>query len=401
MHIAILAPSHKSFISKFLPNHRIEDLPEGYDGAPFIGTIINELLNMNHKVTAITTSTAINGNYDYTTFSNLNFTWVVIPLRPHSIRFNGYKLGRILDFYTFERKEIINVLNIIKPNIVHAHWSYEFAIAAKDSGIPYLVTVHDNAIEVLRYFKNAYRFGRFLMSEYLLNQVKYTSTVSPYMYPYVSKRCDSVVVIPNPTIIKYNLECIKLIISQKTQSLINPRIIMINNGWAGRKNGKSGLLAFQLLQKKIPNATLHLFGDGSDKNGLAYEDSKNLNLENVFFYGKVSHDKILDALENAHLLIHPSFEESFGVNLIEAMSFGVPVIGGLNSGAVPWVINNENLLVDISDPFLIADKLFNILNNIEFYNSLAISSYSNVEKRFSSSSVVSKYLEYYNIILSV
>ena len=55
MHIAILAPSDRSFISNFLPNQDVNDLPIGYSGAPFIGTLIAELLNKNHRVTAITT----------------------------------------------------------------------------------------------------------------------------------------------------------------------------------------------------------------------------------------------------------------------------------------------------------------------------------------------------------
>ena len=44
MHIVILAPSDRSFITKFLPAYDLNKLPIGYQGAPFIGNIISELL---------------------------------------------------------------------------------------------------------------------------------------------------------------------------------------------------------------------------------------------------------------------------------------------------------------------------------------------------------------------
>jgi hypothetical protein len=50
MHIALLAPTERSFISQFLPDQDVNALPMGYYGAPFIGTLIAELLHQNHQV---------------------------------------------------------------------------------------------------------------------------------------------------------------------------------------------------------------------------------------------------------------------------------------------------------------------------------------------------------------
>ena len=38
------------------------------------------------------------------------------------------------------------------------------------------------------------------------------------------------------------------------------------------------------------------------------------------------------------VLVHPSLEEAFGIAVADAMALGIPVIGGLNSGAVPWLL---------------------------------------------------------------
>ncbi len=400
MHIAIIAPSHKSFIADFLPTINSEELPQGYFGAPFIGTIIKELLEQNYTVTAITTSMAINENYAVKEFTHNNFTWIVVPSRPNSFRFNKNKLGRMVDFYDLEQKNIIEAIKNANPDFVHAHWSYEFAGPAVKSGFPYLVTVHDDAFQVLRYFKNTYRFCRLLMSEQILRKVKFASTVSPYMNDYVSKRCSFVKIIPNPTVINIQKEDIEKEVIAKMNTLQAPRILMINNGWDARKNGKVGLLAFRELQKKIPNASLHIYGGGSEENGLAHKDAISLEMQNVFFNGAVPHEQLIEVIKDSHLLIHPALEESFGVVLIEAMSYGVPVIGGEESGAVPWVIKQVQLLVEVSKPEQMAAKMFEVLTNSTLYKNLAIECYQNVAERFSSTAVVASYIEYYKEILA-
>ncbi|KHJ38165.1 putative poly(glycerol-phosphate) alpha-glucosyltransferase [Pedobacter glucosidilyticus] len=400
MRIAILAPSDKSFIKDFLPTEDFEKLPLGYSGAPFIGTIIKELLKLNHTVTAITTSKVVENDYHVKKFQYKNFTWVVVPSRPHAIKMNGNKLGRILDFFEFEQKYILSSLIESSPDIVHAHWSYEFAGAAIKSGLPSLVTIHDNPFIIFRYFKNIYRLGRLLMAVNILRKVIHASTVSPYMLKYARKRCKEVKIIPNPVEPRFSNEQIKKLVDIKINALNAPKIIMINNGWDKRKNGKSALLAFKILQQQHPKATLHLFGGGSELDGLANKEANLLGLKNVFFYGTVSHDKIINELEDAHLFLHTALEESFGVVLIEAMSFGVPVVGGEDSGAVPWVINQKELLVDVTNPKVIAQKIFELINDSSLYKKLSLMCFQNVLSRFSSSFVTKEYLSYYQYILS-
>ena len=399
MHIVILAPSDRSFITKFLPAYDLNKLPIGYQGAPFIGNIISELLKKKHQVTAITTTIAVEDDYEIKTFSTDNFTWIVVPSRPHSFRMNGNKIGRMVDFYSYEIKQMAKLVKNLNPAIVHAHWSYEFAAAAIMSGCPTLVTIHDNAFQVLRYFKSAYRFGRMLMAEFYLRKVRFASTVSPYMEGYVKRICKLVKVIPNPISIEMKFSDIESLLNSKMLSLNKPCVLMINNGWDRRKNGMSGLLAFKGLQEKIPGATLHLYGIGSELNGLAYEDSLKIGLKNIFFHGFVSNERLITELKEAHVLLHPALEESFGVVLIEAMAFGIPTIGGLNSGAVPWVINNSALLVNVLNPSAISNCAINLLTNKDLYSAAAIGCYNNSVNRFSADQVVKEYVTYYNFII--
>lgn len=398
MHIAILGPSDRSYTINHLDNYSLEMLPTGIMGAPFIGIIINELLNSGHKVTAITTSVAISNDYEIRKFYNGNFTWVVVPSRPRSFAMNGWKVGRIVDLYGYEQQRLKECIIESNADFVHAHWSYEFAGAALKSGLPCLVTVHDNAFKVLRYFKNGYRFGRLLLSEIILRKVRFASTVSPYMIPYIKRHCNATKLISNPVVIGTTKSDLELLIDLRCNSLLAPKLIMINNGWNSLKNGKVVLQAFEKLLQKIPAATLHLYGDGTEEGGLANKDASKIGIEKIFFHGIKPHKELLAEIKNAHLLIHPSLEESFGVVLIEAMSCGLPTVGGQKSGAVPWVINEKQLLIDVTSEDKIVNKLTEILGNVNLYKNISYSVYENVVTRFSSNFIVNEYVNYYQEI---
>ena len=57
--------------------------------------------------------------------------------------------------------------------------------------------------------------------------------------------------------------------------------------------------------------------------------------------------------EGARLLVQPSFDEGFGLPVLEAMTLGVPVVAA-NRGALPEVLGDAGLLVDPDDPDQIA-----------------------------------------------
>ena len=398
MKIAIVAPTHKSFIAPFLKEEDWSALPEGYFGAPFLGDIIAELLKKGNEVIAITTTQSDNVDFSVKVFNNGNFTWIVVPKRKHTLRFNRFRLGRILDFYSLERKLILQQLKLHKPQIVHAHWGYEFAHCAIRSGFKNLVTIHDNPIVIAKFHKSIYRVLKMIYATYLINRMPYRSTVSPYMMPYVSKFKGQCRLIPNPIQINFDHKALSGLINERMQNLEQtPKIVMIMNGWDARKNGKNGLIAFNLLKEYYPLAELHLFGSGTEYGGLAYQDATSLKLNNVFFNGKVERTYLLNKLSGMHILLHTALEESFGVVLIEAMSLGIPAIGGNQSGAVPWVINESRLLTDVSNP----DKIFQtIINCIKFYGEFSSVVFDNASSRFSSKTIVEQYQDYYNDILN-
>src|SRR6185295_4157073 len=64
--------------------------------------------------------------------------------------------------------------------------------------------------------------------------------------------------------------------------------------------------------------------------------------------------------EGARLLVQPSFEEGFGIPVLEAMSLGVPVIAA-NRGSLPEVVGEAGPLVDPERPDEIANAIARLL----------------------------------------
>jgi alpha-1,3-rhamnosyl/mannosyltransferase len=60
------------------------------------------------------------------------------------------------------------------------------------------------------------------------------------------------------------------------------------------------------------------------------------------------------------MLIQPSFEEGFGLTVLEAMSVGVPVVAA-RRGSLPDVLGGAGLLVDPEDPNDIACAIRRLL----------------------------------------
>ena len=74
--------------------------------------------------------------------------------------------------------------------------------------------------------------------------------------------------------------------------------------------------------------------------------------------------------EGARLLVQPSFEEGFGIPVLEAMTAGVPVVAA-NRGALPEVLGDAGVLVDAQDPAGMAAAMARVLDDDGFASACA------------------------------
>jgi glycosyltransferase involved in cell wall biosynthesis len=72
-----------------------------------------------------------------------------------------------------------------------------------------------------------------------------------------------------------------------------------------------------------------------------------------------------DLYAGARLLVLPSFDEGFGLPVLEAMAMGVPVVAA-NRGALPEVIGTAGLLINPDDPEELAAAIEHLLTDEAF-----------------------------------
>jgi glycosyltransferase involved in cell wall biosynthesis len=78
--------------------------------------------------------------------------------------------------------------------------------------------------------------------------------------------------------------------------------------------------------------------------------------------GYVDPDDRQRVYEGASLLVQPSYEEGFGIPVLEAMTLGLPVVAA-NRGALPEVVGDAGLLVDPEDAETVADAILRLLQD--------------------------------------
>jgi len=81
---------------------------------------------------------------------------------------------------------------------------------------------------------------------------------------------------------------------------------------------------------------------------------------NVRWTGYLSDDQLVKTYQNADLLVHPSKYEGFGLQVVEAMACGIPVICS-NAGALPEVTGDAAILLDPEDVNGFTDKIHEVL----------------------------------------
>ncbi|MFT3703315.1 MAG: glycosyltransferase family 4 protein [Agriterribacter sp.] len=389
MHIGIVSHVSTVHLAEYL--HLKGGEPSGTSGATAPNLLIIELLKRGYKVSVFALTTDLKVGEEYTVQGNGLNIYYGAYRRPKAVIFDLFKKER-----NFLKRKILE----IKPDILHAHWQYEYAWAALDSGIKTIVTCRDSPIKVLMLHKNLYRFCRMIMAYIVLKKSKYITATSSYLADELKKFGvkRKVHVIPN-----FEPDWLFDIPAVTVKNLQQPLVIMINNGFDKRKNVGLGIKAFQLFRKKYPLAELHLYGKSYEGGGEAFRWAKiNGCNENVFYEGYADFTNLMQHLEKYTLMVHPSIEETFGNTLTESMALGVPVVAGEKSGSVPWVIGVEQkggLLANIHQPDAIAQAMEKIVSDQNTYNNFVQSAKEEAHSRFSSQKVMEDYINFYKEVL--
>lgn len=115
------------------------------------------------------------------------------------------------------------------------------------------------------------------------------------------------------------------------------------------------LQAMKRLQDEGLPVLLDLVGDGPEREKLEALIVEH-GLRNVTLHGWLGLQALAERYTNAHIFVHPSRKEGFGKVLVEAMSYGLPIVGAdvgvsrelVQKNQVGLLFQNENA-VDLAD----------------------------------------------------
>ena len=139
-----------------------------------------------------------------------------------------------------------------------------------------------------------------------------------------------------------------------------------------QKNYHTLIQAFAVLIKKRPKLKLTIIGQEIDR---AYSNNlKKLILKlkvggNISFKGHLNTTELIAYYKNCRIFVFPSFVETFGNPLLEAMSFGLPIVCS-KKAAMPEVLKDAGLYFDPADKYDLADKIEQLLSDSELSKKL-------------------------------
>lgn len=358
----------------------VASTPVGFQYA-FGAYLVREYLRRGHEVSIVTTIHRLPSPYSW---SNDRLSIDAVATR------RAYLF--CLDAFRRERRQMIAALSRRQPDVIHAQWTYEFAHAALGSGFPCLVTARDSPRQILRHSPSAFKLFNKYYGDWLIPRLPRLTAVSPYMRDELR---DAYVLQSDPVVVPNGIRP-EIFATFGPVRPARPFTFMTVAGWDPRKNPKPLLTGFAELFKRHPDCRLHLIGRGFEPGGPAakWAASKCISAGLVFL-GHQSHAEVLRQLrDHSDAFVHPTLEESFGSSILEAMSQRLPVIAGVSSGAVPWVLDGGRvgMLVDVTSPESLRSGMEAMMTDSILRERYAREGYERASSTFNLAAVADQYL---------
>jgi glycosyltransferase involved in cell wall biosynthesis len=144
------------------------------------------------------------------------------------------------------------------------------------------------------------------------------------------------------------------------------RYILFVGSLEPRKNLLGLLKAWEEINERHPNISLVIAGTS----GHVFRKLSNpASRDQVQWIGYVPETDLPTLYAGADLFILPSFDEGFGLPVLEAMACGTPVITS-DGGALPEVVGDAGLIFNLSNPSALSRSINEYLSNSRLSTSL-------------------------------
>ncbi|MBN2363289.1 glycosyltransferase family 4 protein [candidate division WOR-3 bacterium] len=234
------------------------------------------------------------------------------------------------EFFSFFKKFYFssrNAGNIF--DLLHCHWMIPAGLIGKI--IPCrkkLLSLHGSDVRFTSYYKLD-RFAEYLFSDYDL-----ILPVSKFLEETARKWVDKQKLVTAPFITN-----IDNFIYKPADNFMKPLRLLTVSRLSKQKNLSVPIEAVKRLVDEGYKLTYTIIGDGEEKESLLNQ-VKNLDLTAIVeFKGLINHREIPRLMKDYSVCLIPSFDEGFGISVIEARLAGRLVIGS-DSGNVKYIIKD-------------------------------------------------------------
>lgn len=316
-----------------------------------IHTLSKELVKQGHEVYVIT--------YPHKDLADIDGIHV---LGTTGINIPGI---RGLMFKRNAEKALENLLKEVDIDIIHGHYLFPAGAAAVDVGskhkIKTYVTAHGS--DMFEMYKKQSFMRPFIKK--VLKKADVVFAVSNALKDEIL--ATGVSGIEAKTRLYWNsVDIDKFSLDNKNTLESNGKPIILFVGNIIKRKNVNLILEAKKLSKT--DYEVVVIGDGPLKNELESKVEKE-SIPDVRFLG--SRNDVENIIPGCDVLVLPSFSESFGLVLIEALACGKPVIGS-NVGGIKEIINDDvGLLINPNDASTLSDAIDKIIGNDEFRKKLA------------------------------
>lgn len=318
--------------------------------ASVIKMILRAIDAQENKFYLLINSNAQIFNFNEYIKDSTKFELILIKSKPFSIMQN-FEIPLIIKKYNID---IFHTLNYDIP-------LFKFSKFKLISTIHDLIPIthknlHKRNIIITLYFEIMYRLCAILSDKII--------TVSNYSKDEIVKHLpcqnDKIQVVYNsymPKLIKYEKPINKV-----------PQLLFVGSNFE-HKNIHVVIEAIKLLKEKNIIVNFNIAGGKYKYTEYLELLIKQYKLENqIKILGKVSDIELSKLYSNTDIYVFPSLIEGFGIPLLEAMDYGIPLISS-NTTVMPEIIGNAGILIEPT-PRNFKESIEILLNNRQMQNDL-------------------------------
>ena len=273
----------------------------------------------------------------------------------HSLDINDIVMKKSSDKnklqYFKKIKRVKELVNEIKPDILHAHYATSYGLLGALAGYhPYVISVWGSDVYDFPVKSPIHK----MMVKYNLKKADYVFSTSNVMKEETKKYTNKDI-----EVTPFGVDINRFVPNR----IEKDEVVIGTIKTLEEKYGIQYLVkAFKVVKDKNPNMNLELRigGKGSQEEYLK-DLCKELKIEqDVTFLGFVNPDDVVKEFQNFDIAVFPSTldSESFGVAAVEAESCGTPIVvsdvGGLMESTKPGVTSLVAKKADVED---LADKI--------------------------------------------